>query len=94
MIPNSPKYPYRHYNSGIFAKFVPYIPVSKVSGRNIAATIESTFITSFMRLDTEERCVASTLSAKSLRQLSKHLDSVQVIVALFAGSQIGNGFSE
>ena len=49
------KYPNRHSSPGIFTKFMPYIPAMRAKGRKIAATIDSTFITWFIRLETADR---------------------------------------
>ena len=43
-ISQAPKYPYIILSSGIYLKFIPYIPAIKVKGINIVATTVSVFI--------------------------------------------------
>ncbi len=54
IIPSTKKYPPPHVNSGIYSKFMPYMPAIKVRGMNIVA-ISSTFMPSFILLLMLER---------------------------------------
>lgn len=47
LISATPRYPYFQDSSGIFAKFIPYHPTKRVSGRKIVVTTVSIFITLF-----------------------------------------------
>ena len=53
--PRLKKYPYFHSSSGMYLKFIPYIPVIRVKGRKIVVMEVNTFITSFKFLDDKER---------------------------------------